>query len=144
MSLIPCPCGRTDLRARTLAYAACCGRYLEHFADTPAPDAESLMRSRYTAFAQGRADYLLATWHPSRRPANLELDAATRFIGLEVRSRRQRDGTHAEVEFVARQRDAAGRAHRLHERSRFLHEDGRWFYMDSDLDGDADASAKTR
>lgn len=129
-----CPCGRTDIRSRALAYAVCCGRYLDHFADAPAPDAESLMRSRYTAFAKGRADYLLATWHPSRRPATLDLDADTRFIGLEVRSRHQRDGTHAEVEFVARQRDASGRAHRLHERSRFVQEDGRWFYVDGDRD----------
>ncbi len=134
MSLTQCPCGRTDLRSRSLAYTVCCGRYLDHFAESPAPDAESLMRSRYTAFAEGRADYLLATWHPSQRPATLELDGGTRFRGREVRSRHQRDGTHAEVEFVARQRDAGGRAHRLHERSRFVHEDGRWFYVDGEVD----------
>lgn len=133
-STSPCPCGRTDIRSRPLAYAACCGRYLDRFADAPAPDAESLMRSRYTAFAQGRAEYLLATWHASRRPAALELDAGTRYLGLEVRSRHQRDATHAEVEFVARQRDAGGRAYRLHECSRFLHEDGRWFYVDGELE----------
>lgn len=134
MSSTSCPCGRTDLRSRPLSYAACCGRYLDHFADTPAPDAESLMRSRYTAFAQGRSDYLLATWHVSQRPATLELDAGMRYIGLDVRSRHQRDGTHATVEFVARQRDAGGRAHRLHERSRFVQEDGRWFYVDGELE----------
>lgn len=130
----PCPCGRADQRSRPLAYAACCGRYLDHFAEVPAPDAESLMRSRYTAFAQGRADYLLATWHASHRPVTLELDAGTRFLGLQVRSHQQRDATHAEVEFVARQRDGSGRAQRLHERSRFVREEGRWFYLDGDLD----------
>ena len=34
---------------------------------------------------------------------------------------------------VARQRDATGRAHRLHERSRFLREQGRWYYVDGKL-----------
>lgn len=129
-----CRCGRTDLRSRPLTYLGCCGRYLDHFADTPAPDAESLMRSRYTAFAQGRADYLLATWYTTHRPAALNLDDGVRYLGLQVRARHQRDPAHAEVEFVARQRDASGRAHRLHERSRFVLEEGRWFYVDGDID----------
>ena len=120
------------MRSLPIAYASCCGRFLDHFAEVPAPDAESLMRSRYTAFALARPDYLLATWHASQRPASLTLDAGIRYIGLDVRARQQRDATHAEVEFVARQRDAGGRAHRLHERSRFLLEAGRWFYLDGD------------
>jgi SEC-C motif-containing protein len=127
----PCPCGRQD-RGRTAAYAGCCGRYLEP-GGASAPDAESLMRSRYSAFVAERAGYLLATWHPSRRPAGLDFDAGTRWLGLEVRSHHRVDGDHAEVEFVARQRDATGRAHRLHERSRFVREQGRWFYVDGDV-----------
>ena len=91
------------------------------------------MRSRYTAFVQKRVDYLLATWHASHRPATLELELDTRFLGLEVRSHSQQDATHAVVEFVARQRGAGGRAYRLHERSRFVWEEGRWFYVDGDL-----------
>ncbi|WP_269093183.1 hypothetical protein [Alicycliphilus denitrificans] len=35
-----CPCGGGA------SLAACCGRYLDHFDSTPAPDAERLMRSR--------------------------------------------------------------------------------------------------
>ncbi|MGC3984887.1 MAG: YchJ family metal-binding protein [Pseudorhodoferax sp.] len=130
---LACPCGRRDARQRALGYAGCCGRYLDDFAQTPAPDAESLMRSRYTAFVRERADYLLATWHASHRPAQLDFDAGTRWLGLEVKDRRQVDAEHAEVEFVARQRDAAGRAHRLHERSRFVREGGRWYYLDGTL-----------
>ncbi|MES2184502.1 MAG: YchJ family metal-binding protein [Pseudomonadota bacterium] len=126
-----CPCGRQE-RGRTAAYGDCCGRYLEP-AGVPAPDAQTLMRSRYSAFVVERVDYLLATWHPSRRPARLDFDAGTRWLGLEVRSHRRLDEDHAEVEFVARQRDATGRAHRLHERSRFVREQGRWFYVDGDL-----------
>jgi SEC-C motif-containing protein len=118
---------------RALDYAACCGRYLDDFGATPAPDAESLMRSRYTAFVRERADYLLATWHAGHRPAQLDFDAGTRWLGLEVKEHRPVDADHAEVEFVARQRDAAGRAHRLHERSRFVREGGRWYYLDGML-----------
>jgi SEC-C motif-containing protein len=133
MADLPCPCGRTDPRARPLTYRQCCGRYLDDFDTTPAPDAESLMRSRYTAFVRENADYLLATWHASRRPSRVTFDAGVRWLGLEVRAHRLVDEAHAEVAFVARQRDATGRASRLAERSRFVREDGRWFYVDGDL-----------
>ena len=87
------------------------------------------MRSRYSAFVRGRGDYLLASWHASTRPAQLELDASVKWLGLELRSQRVLDADHAEVEFVARWREA-GRAVRLQERSRFVREDGCWFYLD--------------
>ena len=67
-----CPCGRLGERGRPLAYEACCGRYLDHWGGHPAPDAESLMRSRYTAFVRGREDYLLATWDAADRPGELD------------------------------------------------------------------------
>lgn len=92
------------------------------------------MRSRYTAYTLLREDYLLATWHTSTRPASLDLaaDAATKWIGLEVKRHEQQDADHAIVEFVARYK-VNGRAHRLHEVSRFVREDGRWFYVDGDV-----------
>ncbi|MEJ8846827.1 YchJ family protein [Variovorax rhizosphaerae] len=133
MADLPCPCGRPDARARPLPYAQCCGRYIDDFDATPAPDAESLMRSRYTAFVRERADYLLATWHASKRPSRVSFDAGARWLGLEVRAHQVLDDAHAEVEFVARQRDATGRASRLMERSRFVREGGRWYYVDGDL-----------
>ena len=40
---------------------------------------------------------------------------------------------HAEVEFVARQRSSTGTATRLHERSRFVREGERWYYLEGDL-----------
>jgi SEC-C motif-containing protein len=128
----PCPCGRTDARQRPLAYSACCGRYHADFDGSPAPDAEALMRSRYSAFALENAPYLLATWHASRRPATLDFDPGARWLGLSVKEHKRVDDSHAEVEFVARQRDPSGRAVRLHERSRFVREDERWFYVDGD------------
>lgn len=125
-----CPCGRADARGRPLAYAACCARYLDH--DTPAPDAEALMRSRYTAFVLERADHLLATWHTSHRPPAIEFDPGVKWLGLDVRQHRLLDDNHAEVEFVARQKSPGSPAVRLHERSRFVREAGRWYYVDGD------------
>jgi SEC-C motif domain protein len=117
---------------KPLALAACCSRYLDDFEGTPAPDAESLMRSRYSAFVLGRIDYLRATWHASKRPNDVAPDADARWLGLEVRRHAHFDADHAEVEFAARYR-IAGRAVRIHERSRFIREDGRWYYLDGDL-----------
>jgi SEC-C motif-containing protein len=90
------------------------------------------MRSRYTAFVLGRADHLLATWHPSTRPAELSLDEGVKWLGLEVRRHLTPAADRAEVEFVARSR-VAGRGQRLHEVSRFVREGGRWYYVDGDL-----------
>jgi len=130
-----CPCGRVDAKKRAASYTDCCGRFVDHFNDTPAPDAEHLMRSRYSAFVLARTDYLLATWHISTRPISLDLDASTKWLELEVREHKttgtDKDADTAEVEFVARYR-VDGRAVRLHERSRFVREDGRWLYVEGD------------
>jgi SEC-C motif-containing protein len=127
-----CPCGRTGAKGRPLAFAQCCGRHLADFAHCPAPDAEALMRSRYCAFVFQDADYLLATWHASTRPQEVSFEPGTKWLGLEVKDHREVDDTHAEVEFVARMRHG-GRASRLHERSRFVRESARWYYVDGDL-----------
>jgi SEC-C motif domain protein len=128
---VSCPCGRLDAKRRPLAYAQCCGRWIDD-ATTPAPDAESLMRSRYSAFVRQREAYLLATWHASTRPAELNLEEGVKWLGLEVRLHQMTSDTTAQVEFVARYR-VGGRAVRLHERSRFVCEEGRWYYVDGDL-----------
>lgn len=124
--LIECSCGSGKPDAE------CCTRYLA--GGEPAPTAEALMRSRYTAYTLLREDYLLATWHPSARPAALGLaeDTPTKWLGLEVKRHEQPDAEHAIVEFVARYK-VNGRAHRLHEVSRFVREGGQWFYLDGDL-----------
>jgi SEC-C motif-containing protein len=131
----PCPCGRLGSSTKPLRFDACCGRFVDHFDTTPAPDAESLMRSRYSAFVLERAAYLLATWHPGSRPPSLEFDTGVKWLGLEVRQHRQIDSTHAEVEFVARQKSPGSPALRLHECSRFERQGGgagRWYYVDGD------------
>lgn len=121
-SAAPCPCGSG------LHYASCCARW---HAGAAAPDAVSLMRSRYSAYARGLHDYLLATWHASTRPTEIG-NEAIRWLALEVRNHSMQDATHATVEFVARYR-IGGRGHRLHECSRFVREDGRWYYVDGDF-----------
>jgi SEC-C motif-containing protein len=126
-----CPCGRIDAKKRSVAYVDCCGRFIGHVDTQPAPDAEHLMRSRYSAFVHEQANYLLATWHSSTRPASLDFDAGAKWLGLEVREHKRTGADTAEVEFVARCRVASA-AVRLHERSRFVREDGRWFYVDGD------------
>jgi SEC-C motif-containing protein len=121
-----CPCGST------LPYAACCGRYHAGPLRLQAPDAVSLMRSRYCAFTLGLTDYLLDTWHPSTRPDSIAADPpGLKWLGLEVRRHAVQGHGHAVVEFVARNR-LNGRAVRLHETSRFVHEVGRWLYVDGD------------
>lgn len=92
------------------------------------------MRSRYTAFVLRDEAWLLATWHSSTRPATLDLAAepVPKWIGLDVRRHRPTGTDSAEVEFLARYR-VGGRAHRLHETSRFVREDGRWYYVEGTL-----------
>ena len=125
-----CPCGRIDAKNQPLAYIACCGEYLE--GNLVAPDAQSLMRSRYSAFVLEMTDYLLSTWHSSQRPASLDFESGVKWLGLQVQNHTVVDATHSEVTFVARQRDSTGRAIRLHERSHFVSENGYWYYVDGD------------
>ena len=115
-----CPCGGTN-------YTQCCGRF--HGGTLP-DTAEQLMRSRYSAYAMDLMDYVRQTWYPRTQPAPDELahDAATKWLGLDVKKHVPM-GDEATVEFVARYK-VGGRAHRLHEVSRFVREDGKWFYVD--------------
>lgn len=128
----PCPCRRMVSPSATAQFRACCGRYLD--AGVAAPDAEHLMRSRYSAFVLEREAYLLATWHPRTRPVEVAFDATAKWLGLEVRTHRVLDADHAEVEFVARHKPASGGAVRLHELSRFVRARGVWLYVDGILD----------
>lgn len=114
-----CPCDSD------LPYAQCCQT---HHAGSAAPTPEALMRSRYSAYVLGLLDYLLATWHPSTAPGDLELDAV-KWLGLEVKAAAAQDDAGV-VEFVARYRDSNGRAQRLHEISRFVREHEQWLYVD--------------
>jgi len=166
----PCPCGgalpatspRGDREGKSPTlpprYADCCGRYIDR--GDSAPSALELMRSRYTAYTLNAFDYLRATWDPATCPADLGADdhadhdidrhtrrrdanpdhgVTPRWLGLDIRSHWIDDDTHQRVEFVARYK-VGGRAHRLHEISRFslahVSDDRaapRWRYIDGDL-----------
>ncbi len=91
------------------------------------------MRARYSAFVLGLEAYLLNSWHPSTRPANLALEPGVRWLGLTVKRHAHTGPDSATVEFVARSRQGGGPAQRLHEVSRFVREDGRWFYLDGEI-----------
>lgn len=122
-----CPCLSGE------PYDECCGRY--HRGEAVAPTAERLMRSRFSAFAVGDSEYLLATWHPSTRPVSLEFDDTLRWYRLDIHATRagglgDRRGV---VEFTAHYRGKPGTdvaAGGQHEVSSFERLDGRWYYVD--------------
>lgn len=116
-----CPC------STGLPYDECCEPV--HDGARAAPTAEALMRSRYSAFALRRTDWLLASWHASTRPATLE-PSGERWIGLEVEATDaggpfDRTGT---VTFRASYVED-GERFVVHERSRFTRTDV-WRYVD--------------
>jgi SEC-C motif-containing protein len=119
-----CPCGLAQ------PYDACCGRF--HSGSSRAATAEQLMRSRYSAFVKLDAGYLLRTWHPRTRPAELDLDPRTRWTGLEVLAAEGGSAFHTTgtVTFRASYRGGA-----LTEHSRFEREpgSGAWLYVDGDV-----------
>jgi SEC-C motif domain protein len=121
MDPLTCPCGLGE------DYESCCGRL---HAGAPAPTAESLMRSRYSAFAVGDTRYLLRTWHPSRRPRTLSLDPALRWTRLAILE--TRDGglfdTTGTVQFRAVYVQHGQRGV-LAETSKFLRHDRDWTYL---------------
>jgi SEC-C motif-containing protein len=116
-----CPCGLGD------SYDSCCGRL---HGGAAAATAEQLMRSRYSAFAVGDADYLLRTWHPSGRPGELDLDPALRWTRLAVLE--TRDGGLFDATGTVRFRAVYvrdGQRGVMAETSRFVREDERWVYL---------------
>jgi len=120
-----CPCGSEK------TYEDCCGPWHAGFkSGVHAPTPEALMRSRYSAYVLGLIEYLLATWHASTSPGELEL-SPVKWLGLEVRFAHMA-GDAGVVEFVARCRDSQG-AQRLHETSRFVRDGGRWYYIDGQM-----------
>ncbi|MGY4279165.1 SEC-C motif-containing protein [Streptomyces sp. M18.1] len=122
MTTRTCPCGLPE------PYDSCCGRF--HAGASSAPTAEALMRSRYSAFVQGDAGYLLRTWHPRTRPARLELDPGMRWTGLEILDTAQGTAFHTTGTVTFR---ASYRGGSLHERSRFERVHGAWVYVDGEF-----------
>jgi SEC-C motif domain protein len=118
-----CPCLSGE------QYADCCGRF--HRGDAEAPTAEQLMRSRYSAFVVRDAAYLLQTWHPDTRPAEVELDPGVQWRRLDILSTSRGGPLDSEgvVEFAAHYRHDGERGVQR-ETSRFVRVDRRWYYVD--------------
>lgn len=126
MSLL-CPCGSAQ------EYSACCEPYLTGRLTPQTPS--QLMRSRYTAFVLKNADYLITTWHPSCHAAQLRTDLETGFTGTQWQGLTVFDCADGQtpnegfVSFVARFSENGSNG-AIIERSRFLNENGRWYYID--------------
>lgn len=114
----PCPCGSGR------SYAVCCQPF---HAGQSAPTPETLMRSRYSAFALADADYVRRTWHPDTVPTDLDLDDGVRYTGLKIHC-----AEGDEVEFTAQMKGPQGQTHRMRERSRFVQLEGTWVYLDGE------------
>lgn len=122
-----CPCGSGS------TLDTCCGHF---HAGTPAPSAELLMRSRYSAYVLGQIDYLLSTTLPAQQPG-LDRDAITAWsqqstwLGLEVEGAEVLGGKpeHAFVTFTARWHDEQGE-HSHRERSAFVQQGDHWYFID--------------
>jgi SEC-C motif-containing protein len=117
-----CPC------TSGLPFNECCGAI--HAGLSVAATAERLMRARFSAFAVGNTDYLLASWHSSTRPRELMLDDSLRWYRLDIIGRQEGgmlDSTGT-VEFEAFYRSPGG-AGSQHEVSRFTRENGAWVYL---------------
>ncbi|GAA2181082.1 hypothetical protein GCM10009785_14530 [Brooklawnia cerclae] len=95
--------------------------------------AEALMRSRFAAFRDGDADWLLASWHSSTRPATIDLTDNPQWRGLQIIDTVDGgpDDDTGIVEFRATYLIPGGGIGVQHERSRFVHENGRWYYLDA-------------
>ena len=123
-----CPCGSGVL------YGACCRPLLR--SQVEAPTAESLMRSRYTAYVRRDSEYVLRTWHATTRPEDTDPagdDAAWRGLEvLNVVDGRAHDDAGI-VSFAAHFEEPSGAIGTLRETSRFVREDGLWFYVDGNV-----------
>lgn len=126
MITMPCPCGRSD------SYEQCCGRF--HQGMTP-DTAEQLMRSRFTAFQLMLEDYVRDTWFPGTCPHDLSLDRQVLWSSLKV-SEHCQVGNKATVSFDATFYQVGQEAPwgTLRELSRFVLEEGRWWYVDGDAE----------
>lgn len=115
-----CPCGSGK------NFADCCQPFLQNKARPASP--EQLMRSRYSAFATGSIDYLIATHHPSKHQADDRQSLAETIATTEWLSLRVLNASGKFVDFVAFHQ-TGGNIGQLHEKSEFVFENGRWYYL---------------
>lgn len=89
------------------------------------------MRSRYSAYVLKNSVYLRNTWHPSTCPADLNIgndDTPWQRLVIITTGKGGEGDQEGVVEFAAFYQGG-----QLHERSRFLREGARWYYLDGEL-----------
>ncbi|CDL80686.1 YchJ family protein [Xenorhabdus szentirmaii] len=124
-----CPCGSR------LDFAHCCNLYIDN--NHPTPNAEALMRSRYSAYVTQNTDYLISSWHPDCQAENFRTEIEQSFIGVQwlglniLETKQGKHNNEAYVEFSACFLEQGKQDRQLiYERSRFLRIDQHWFYID--------------
>ncbi len=121
-----CPCG-SGKKMNT-----CCGIFIE--GHELAKTAHELMRSRYTANVLKNIPYLLATWHPDTRPDHINENAIPKWSKLQIIDveKGMDQDVEGTVEFEATA-FSMEKVHTLRENSRFVKEEGAWFYRDGEI-----------
>lgn len=123
-----CPCGSGK------PLSDCCLPLIE--GKIIAQTAEQLMRSRFTAYSRKNLGYLLSSWYPDTRPAQMGPDEleGIKWLDLNITGHEQgqTDDSEGTVSFCARFK-IGGKAGRLQEKSRFVRQDGRWYYLDGEV-----------
>ena len=132
-----CPCNSGS------PHSSCCEPLIS--GKRTAITAEALMRSRYTAYVVKNVGYLLKTWHPSTKPANISPGTIPEWYGLHVVSTEAGGASDVAgtVEFKATSL-SQGKILQLHEKSRFVKEHDQWLYVDGDIKDDITPNAKPR
>lgn len=120
-----CYCGNN------VSFQNCCEPYIKGIKN--ASTAEVLMRSRYSAFATGAANYLVNTTHISKRRFHnkkdiLDWSQANKWLKLEVLA-----STENTVTFKAYYLDENLKAQVHYEHSTFKLENEKWFYVDGEF-----------
>jgi len=123
-----CYCGASQ------PYLNCCGSLIN--GEQQAQQPEQLMRSRYSAFCVENIDYLMATLHPEKhqeddREVLQNTISNTHWNRLKVIATHLQSPRKGEVEFVVFYGSTA--QEQMHELSRFIKEDGRWYYLDGKM-----------
>jgi SEC-C motif-containing protein len=128
---VTCPCGKGE------SIETCCGPFIE---GTKRPEtAEDLMRSRYTAFATGRVDYIFETHDPERRGdidenSTNDWSKNSEWLGFELVSSEAGGPTDdaGVIEFVARYK-VKGVSIDHRERAVFRRAGDRWYFVDGQI-----------
>jgi len=121
-----CPCGSQA------SFETCCKLILDDH--TNAKTAESLMRSRYTAFTRKDTNHILRSWHTTVRPKELNFDDnPVVWLGLEIHGTTggTNDATNGTVDFTTRYLENSQLC-LLRENSQFVREESLWFYLKGD------------